>query len=227
VVEAFGKIGPADGSVAALLTALDDPDERVRKRAATSLDQLGQLKAEDVHVLRASLKSPDPGVRKRAVLGLTRTGKAALPALTEAMGDADVGIRLQAISGLGGLGPDAQSAVPTLADAVRKDPDRKVQRAAIEALGSIGPAATAGVRALIQVLDDPTLAEVAIQSLKQIGKPAVPELIKALSARRETVRLSAAVALGKIGPAARVAVEPLTACLQDPSAANALKDIRR
>jgi HEAT repeat protein len=102
-----------------------------------------------------------------------------VPELVEQLKSPDCAIRVNALCALARLGPDSKEAVPALIQALEEDKDWVVRVAAITALGEIG--------------DD--------------AKEAVPVLIEALD--KEDVCASAAIALGRIGPAARAALEAL------------------
>jgi hypothetical protein len=69
---------------------------------------------------------------------------------------------------------------------------------------------------IFPAVQDWTLQETAADSLARIGEPAVPALIVSLSAEDKTVRLNAARALARIGPAAKLAVPGLAKALNDP-----------
>jgi len=64
---------------------------------------------------------------------------------------------------------------------------------------------------------NPSVMEDAAFALAAIGKPAVPQLIEALSSKNEWLRINAAFALGDIGRAAGEAVPALCRCLEDAS----------
>jgi HEAT repeat protein len=61
-----------------------------------------------------------------------------------------------------------------------------------------------------------SLEETAVDSLARIGRPAVPELIKALRNNEPKLRYQAAQVLGRIGPEAEVAVPALVRAMEDP-----------
>jgi HEAT repeat protein len=87
----------------------------------------------------------------------------------------------QGAYGLGRLGPEARSAVPSLIEALKKDPP--VRRNAALALGEIGPDARAAVPALCEALKDSEwmVRWQAAQALGTIGadaRQAIPELTK-------------------------------------------------
>src|ERR1022692_2552061 len=111
------------------------------------------------------------------------------------------------------LGP--ASDIPNLVRNL-KDPDNwQVRLAAARALGNYGAVAKDAVPALIECLNDDALVDTAAWSLGEIGpdaRDAAPQLIvlARLSAerRRQTV-LNAIEALGKLGPAAYLAIRTL------------------
>ncbi|NDJ34272.1 MAG: HEAT repeat domain-containing protein [Chloroflexi bacterium] len=74
-----------------------------------------------------------------------------------------------------------------------------------------------GARLLVASLTEASKRPAAIQRLIEIGEPAVPSLLDALSHRSRHVRDAAAYTLGKIG--SRAAVFPLIAVLRDPEPA--------
>ena len=115
-----------------------------------------------------------------------------LPALIAALGDKDEVVRLNAAYELGTIGA---SAVPELI---------KTWREASEDTGSSG-SETESFRH-------------ATYALSAIGEPAVPALIDTLQDKNESIRVSAAYALGDIGSAAQEAVPSLTQALRDESA---------
>lgn len=101
--------------------------------------------------------------------------------------------------------------------AALSDPDAAVRERAASALGKAGPAA---IEALASALADadPFVAGAAADALARIGKESVPALMKALDARPEAVRAGAAIALGKLAAASRLAAPALVRALSDPDA---------
>jgi HEAT repeat protein len=116
---------------------------------------------------------------------LEKTGKPAVPALIEALGDGDEEVRWAACRALGNI-RDA-SAVPALIEALG-DEDWAVRREACWALGEIGEASA--VPALIEALEDGEQAvrRAARDALVQIGEPAVPYLKKAMESAPPDIR---------------------------------------
>jgi HEAT repeat protein len=82
---------------------LQDPDVRVRKKAATVLGNVGAVDPAVVPALAAALKDRDAGVRNEAVLALLKIGPAAQDAgsaLAEAQTDRDPRVRMYAAQAL-------------------------------------------------------------------------------------------------------------------------------
>ena len=97
--------------------------------------------------------------------------------------------------------------------AALKDADCSVRVNVVCALARLGPASQSAVPALIETLDDRdwVVRVATITALGEIGEnaaEAVPVLIEALA--NEDVCTSAAIALGRIGPAAKAAAPALT-----------------
>ncbi len=115
----------------------------------------------------------------------------------------------------------AENELPTLIKALG-DKDEAVRLNAAYELGTVGEAA---VPALIEIWQEASRSGVETESfqhatyaLSAIGEPAVPALIDTLQEENESIRASAAYALGDIGAPAQEAVPSLTQALGDESA---------
>lgn len=134
--------------------------------------------------------------------------------------------RVQAVRTLGRLGPKAKAAVPELTRLIarsRYDELLPLQEAMIDALGQIGAAARPAVPALTREagrnIDVDLAVGRAVEQIMQAAEEAdLPTLLRQLRHRDESLRLRAAKALGKLGPAAKSAVPLLTAALGDEDA---------
>ncbi|MFL5339726.1 MAG: HEAT repeat domain-containing protein [Gemmataceae bacterium] len=83
------------------------------------------------------LKNPDAKARRHAVAKLGNVGPAdpaVLPALREALNDADAGVRGEAIQALMKCGAPAKDAIPMLTEIQKKDPSLQVREYAGKAL---------------------------------------------------------------------------------------------
>lgn len=101
-----------------------------------------------------------------------------------------------------------------------KEADCGTRVSAVCDLAKLGPQSKNAVPALIDALEDKdwVVRVAAITALGEVGndaREAVPTLIEALE--KEDVCASAAIALGRIGPAAKPAIDPLTALRKSKS----------
>lgn len=144
-IDAVGKLAAmgreAESAIPTLLVALNDGDPRVRTRTAMAIPSILRVpehpRADDVRAaLTAALVDPDLGARHVAAvsLGMLQPDpKAILPALIEAAGDADPGVRVMALSELASA-LDDEGVWSTVLGATR-DRDVNVRNEAIRALG--------------------------------------------------------------------------------------------
>ena len=134
--------------------------------------------------------------------------------------------RIWATKALSLFGPEARAATPRLA-AILKDSKLPVaeRQGALEALAQIGGAHPRAIPSLVETLnlkpaeqtaaakeDADTLRELAVESIAIVGKDAavaVPLLLRFLNDSREPMRRKTVMALGRIGPAAQLAIPSL------------------
>jgi HEAT repeat protein len=142
--------------------------------------------------------------------------------------DPDAAARARAIHALGAIGPQAEAAVPELADILTQDPEPKSRMEAALALSKMRPASAAAVPALAQALADKDLrvrmnAAIALTGLGAASRPAVPALITALkdetnhtnlNAFSFTIQEEAAIALGRASAGTAAGVPALTEALR-------------
>ena len=142
-------VGDPEVVVSKVFPALNDPAEAVRVAAATTLGFFPiQLDPSLPMLLKASAEEkPSAGPRGRAVMGAVlrkvRPMPSSLPFLMESIGSDDLKVRSLAVSALGQMSTDAESAVPALIR-ILKDPAGADEpddpgRAAATALGAIAP----------------------------------------------------------------------------------------
>lgn len=220
---ALAAIGePAAEAADALSTALDSPDTAVKSSAAYALGRM-RVASADAALEKASADG-DPflaGISSWARARIHPEDKtlvsAALATLSTALGSDRVNTRIAAMSALSDLTgslDDADEA--TLADrfvALLEDGHPAVRGAAATSLVRLGPTAIA---ALEKALDKPALRTLAMELLAASGskaKPAVDNLVAALSDAEPATRGDAAVALAAIGPDAAEAVPALSKLL--------------
>ncbi|MBN1679568.1 MAG: HEAT repeat domain-containing protein [Anaerolineae bacterium] len=191
---AGGHVGAHQGRPSSLLEqaqpgAMPRFLERIRSREHAHGDDLGALdmtRPDAVDKLIELLDSQNRDTRISAVRRLADCGeKAAIPALIRLLRDADTRVRDAAVYALGRL--KAAAAVPGLLEVLRS--------------GRPGPFGNA--------LNNPVIAE----ALREIGTPAVPVLLDALSDQDWRVRLQVIETLGSIRAAE--AAPMLTGMLHD------------
>jgi HEAT repeat protein len=166
----------------------------------------------------AALTSSDPKEQDRAERALENAKAESVPVLIHLLGSSSEGIRLDAASLLGALGPAAAPAVPALIARLNDD-DPHVRAVSAQSLSAISPNDSTVVVALIARLSGPDRDNV-IRPLSAAGaeaREAVPELTKiaADASLRPKTRWEAIRTLQKIGRDAKPAVPTLIKSLED------------
>ena len=197
-------------AVPALVDALEDTYEPVRRNAIYALSAIGKPAVEP---LIDALDSEKEAFEMEPILhicdpahGLAAVGASAVPTLITALADERENVRASAAYALGEMGPVAAEAVDGLIGLL-VDESEEVRRHATSALGMIKVPVSKTVPALVQVLEDredTDLAFFAAQALTRIGPDAtaaVPALREALLSDSAYVRGFSAEALSRIGTA--------------------------
>jgi HEAT repeat protein len=218
---ALGKLRAAEGD-GPLERAAADPDECLASVASWARAQLhpddSGLLTEAVARLRKGLDNESATIREGSAASLSDlagrldgAGRKALAAkFADLLNDADPAVSLAAGAGLIRLGGAAVEALrPRLADPA-------VRSAVLEILAAIGPAAKPALDDLVKELSDAdpvhrgetVIALAALGSDAQAAVPQLQNILVAADAAPE-LRYTAAYALGRIGPAAKVAERPL------------------
>jgi HEAT repeat protein len=163
-------------AVPALIEATGDDHPGVRRGAIAALHQIGPA---TVPFLVKALRHDKWSVREaaaRGLYGLAPQARQAIPALCEALRDADALVRQWAAAALGKVaytfGPVLKVAVPGLTDLLGDD-DSGVREWAARALGSVGAPAKAAIPALEEAAAEdaePSVREAAAGALGQIRK---------------------------------------------------------
>lgn len=207
----------AKAAVPELVKATEDNDPTVRQNAIEALANAGRDAPGAIPALIKVLNDDaEIDVRVKAASALKQfgpAGKPAAPALGEAIkNNSNKELRITAATALAEIGPDAKAALPVVIELLQ-DRDKETRLAAMAALRAIGvPDPKDGkeaARRIILFFEDPELKTAGAETLGKIGKPAVPELIKALSNTNPYVRVGACEALGAIGPDAATAIPAL------------------
>ncbi len=226
--EAGSETGNPVADLLKTLTTTDDSRTRVITIDAIATRFRGALPALDAFV--AALGDPEPRVRWHAARAIGLIGHeaaSAIPALIKLLADQDPLAVTQAASAIGHIRLDDERPEIPAADAalyagaveplvaVMVHPDPRVRRAAIRSLKAVSTSREQ-VLALVQrqLSDvDPMAIMPTLHTLADIGKDAVPLLIKAL--QDPSSRFWAEVVLGEIGPDAAAAAEPLARLAQE------------
>jgi HEAT repeat protein len=181
------------------------------------------------------LASQDMDERIHASTALMTMREKAVPPLVRAIKGDHSSARIEMIVTLGWIGTAAAPAVPVLEDLLKDDsaPTRVATASSILAIDCSKRASVLPV--LIAALSSRSpaaaMAAATIGGLGSKGTPAVPGLITLLGAGEENLRIAAATALWKIGPAAKDAIPALEEARKEggrfgEAAATALESIR-
>jgi len=215
---ALGKLGPdARRAVPALISTLREPGQNrvVRGAVVIGLARIGEAAVPD---LIEALKNPVPETVNDAFLinasinkALGDIGEPAVPDLIALLAHEEYGVRSSAVGALLHVGPDAEPAVPRLAEMlVNNDESETLRMDVAGALGRIGPNAKSAIPYLIEALDDAAsmtgaggeaICYYTIEALGKIGpdaKPAMPALENLQCYQSQRVRTVALVAMESI-----------------------------
>ncbi|WP_254510050.1 HEAT repeat domain-containing protein [Anatilimnocola floriformis] len=228
-------------SVKTLVGALRAENALRRKSAVEALSYHSRVSQSALPALLAAVNDPEKDVRAEVATALgeiaSPTSTEVFATLQKLLDDKDPWVRGHAAAALWQLDEPAEALLPTLTKLVKEyevDPRRDVIQdiwghdAGIKLIQKIGSAAEAAVPALTAALDSPQTGErlAAADALAAIGPAAAPAIDRLSKSLRDTqghtfvfahrawfVSDQAAIALGKIGPAAR---PKLFAALEDP-----------
>lgn len=212
LVLAFG--GPAlagdSPEAAKLAEQLKSPEVGKRVQAAGALNRLSPAVSSVIPDLVAALKDEYFDVRENAAEALRKLGAKAVPALCRALDEDDYYMQRYAARTLGRMGGEARESIPMLGRALGRtgtDARNEVARAIV----AVGGDNSAIIPNLLSGLADesPETRELCAAAFATAGKGAVEPLIKLLSNKNPVLAVSAARALGEIGPPAEAAVTPL------------------
>jgi HEAT repeat protein len=238
--KAIGEFGPRGKSaLGPIMTAVKDPDKEVRLAAVVALNLLPP-DPKVVPLLTGALTDESIEVRLSAAEVLSwyllrvpedAREPAKVPLLNALKSADSYYIRANAAQGLGWLRKDAVEVIPPLMQAL-EDKAAVVRCSAASSLGEFGPQAKRAVPRLLQLLKPaPKNADVPLDehyldlvrksaawALGQITRGtdvAVRPLCDALTDEGFEVGVSAVIALGDIGPAAKGAIEALKSVLEN------------
>jgi HEAT repeat protein len=202
---------------------VDDGDERVRQRAILEVAGFRAEPGSTIHRLAALLQSPEATIRSQAVVAIRwqrrllsaerspETAAAdqavALAALSRALRDDELEVRVEAARALGDLGGVASAAAPDLAAMATGAADSSERRSAAQALARIGtdPDGTAAVILVHALFTDSKCARWAARALMHLGDAAQAALVPGLKdlLRSGTYLTGLREALKELGPEAQ------------------------
>jgi HEAT repeat protein len=228
VVTFLGELEPKapPEAVPALVGALADEDQRVRRAALRSLVRLQASDKEVVAGLAGRLRDDkDAAVRAEAANalgGLLQAARPALPQLLAATADTNGQVRINSILALGHFPEDADRIRPVV-EPILKTREAHFSRAALETLYALDRGPKASPLLVAQLKTNPhaevrSLAAYCLGEVKDTNPAVVAALTEALKDAGVGVRGNALYALGHLGQAALPALEELTAALKDQQA---------
>jgi HEAT repeat protein len=200
------------------------PDD-VRVAAVLMIESHGQAATAAVSALAELLDDPNPKLQTTAAQALASMGKAAQPAierLSHLLKAQQAEIREAAVTAIGSLELDAQTVRPHLASALR-DEKSEVRRAATRAIQRFGPQGAIFLPDIILLAEKKENLRSVERMLRRFEgvRPdarSLPELVKQLDHKQDSVRLLAIKFLALAGPSAREAIPTLERMHDDPSA---------
>lgn len=216
-----------DDALPAIMESLDSENPETKSAAANMLGYYPDAAREQFPKLFLMLKDENPKIRwaaAKAIAGLGPDGRDAVPGLIDLVNERNVNLRTAAANALGRIGPDAKEAVPYLVEMV-KDRNAVITTAGISSLRAIGTDIEEAIPVLIGLLKDNrgftfmteyndfgehwvnyrvdkcdygSFCEHVPSFLVEIGKPAVPALIRELGITGNKNHLSAKSILKRI-----------------------------
>ncbi|HJZ59714.1 MAG TPA: HEAT repeat domain-containing protein, partial [Gemmataceae bacterium] len=206
---ALCRIGANTDEAAALVKqALDTPLARF---AIDAIPRMGPAGKPLIPLALEKLTSDDPNARYAAVrlVGALEPDDVAkaVPELAKLVNDPEPLIRRRVGAVLEKLGPAAGPAAAALGKQIQSELDEVARDQYVDALIAMGPGAKPAAAVLVQLIDEPDLAQsmrlrvIAAAAVADPASPAVASaVVKASGDRDEAVRAAAASAIGKLNP---------------------------
>lgn len=198
---------PVEGETAAVADAEDaDETDDSAVEEEEELEPEEEKVKDEIDIQIDLLGDPDWVVRREAVVTLGEMADArCVEPIVRALRDGDWQVREAAVEAIAEVGPPAVDLL------IRYMRDWESRKYVIHALGKINDERV--LAPLMSMLHNDEFKDDATRALIDLGKPAVPSLIAALSDKDEFVRKQAVLALGAIKDPD--AVDPLIALLHD------------
>src|SRR5262249_33846804 len=141
----------------ALEKALTDPNDQVRRFAATGLKTMGERAKPAIPALLTAIHDSSDDVRENAMQALAPLASSdpqIVSAFIQALNDKNNNVRLPAIEALGNAGPAARPALPALAKLLK---DEMADAVAADAIGKCCKEFPETVSYLILALNSPNI----------------------------------------------------------------------
>ncbi|QDV25410.1 HEAT repeat domain-containing protein [Aureliella helgolandensis] len=202
-----------EGTVAALVEALNDPATEVRLAATTTIQLLHLVDPALLVALGDNLTaSPELLISTLEAIKLSgKEGSQLASAVAELIFHEEQTVRVTAIQTLGQINDHPQQQCELLVKAL-EDPEWEVRQAAAVGLGEKGTLAEVAVPKLFTMLSNEEDSDFASRALREINTApltSIPLFIENLDSEDRRVGYYAVTLLGKIGPPARAAIPKL------------------
>jgi HEAT repeat protein len=207
----------------ALATLLADKNADVRRAAIDALVAIHLKSSTLVPILKQALEDAnmDPSIKVPVLSALVDCGDEGMQVLIDELKNDKA--QYWAVIAIGGAGPKAKAAIPTLANLTQSQ-NPAIRMQALMALGQIGADSKSATPQIVKALSDPenSVRYAAAYTAGTIGaKEASGELAKQLDSDDHFLKMISAWSLAKINPDDKAgmqrAVELLVTGLKDPS----------
>lgn len=219
-----GRVSPRDGAAAAaLIAALRSDDATLRQAALQAVEKLSDAQlvtALPALIAFAANPSESEAYRSRAIRAISKLGAQAATVSDEvtrlALEDPAMNVRRACFYALSKIAP-REAAETFYQERLANDSAADLRRLAAKWLPGVAKS-DQSLRVLIAATNDSdeSVRLQAVDSLVELGKPAIPGLIKATESPEVQTRRHAVLALGKMGLLAIDAKSALEARLDDP-----------
>ena len=220
-IDQLKRAGP--GSTPKIAAYLLDPGPQVRARAVEVLTEFGPKAEPALPKVAEVLRHVEPQFRLGAAQAMAgiRSPRSE-NTLEAALKDRSPAVRAWAHAGLSRIGGDCEDHQQAIASILAGNLGQTAVQAS-KALAGMKCASTKAIDTLIKALDssDELSRAASASALGHMGPVAarcVPKLVELLAARKAfRARIQAMLALARMGPAAKEAIDPLITALGDPA----------